>query len=81
MNWKGRNEKSSEREDRLSKTSDGREVRELELRSMEEGEMKGEIEDEVMEEEREMIEFTKVVESIENTRFKRIKTVEFKTPK
>ena len=48
------NEESSERENRPSNTSDGREVRELEPRSMEEGEMKGEIEDEVMEEEREI---------------------------
>ena len=42
------------REDRPSNTSDGRELRELEPRLMEEGEMKGEIEDEVMEEEREI---------------------------
>ena len=40
------------REDRPSNTPDGREVRELEPRLMEEGEMKGEIKDEVMEEER-----------------------------
>ena len=48
------NEESFEREDRPSNTSDGRDVRELEPRWMEEGEMKGEIEDEVMEEEKEM---------------------------
>ena len=42
------------REDRPLNTSDGREVRELESRLMEEREMKGEIEDEVMEEEREI---------------------------
>ena len=57
------------REDRPSNTSDGREVRALESRRMEEGEMKGEIEDEVMEEEREIRERTKVVESIESPRF------------
>lgn len=57
------------REDRPSNTSDGREVRELETRWMEEGEMKGEIEDEVMEEEKEIRERTKVVESIESPRF------------
>ena len=34
-----------------------------------------------MEEEREMREITKAVESIENTRFKRNKTVLFNTPK
>ena len=50
-------------------TSDGRKVRELEPRLMEERKMKGEIEHEVMEEEREMKEFKKVVESIESTRF------------
>ena len=44
-------------------------MRELKSRSMEEGEMKGEIEDEVMEEEREIREKTKVVESIESPRF------------
>ena len=44
-------------------------MRELEPREMEEGEMKGEIEDEVMEEEREIREITKVVESIESPRF------------
>ena len=41
--------KRVEREDRPSNTSDGREVRELTIRLMEEGEVKGEIEDEVME--------------------------------
>ena len=46
--------KRDEREDRPSNTSDGREVRELEPRWMKEGEMKGEIENEVMEEEREI---------------------------
>ena len=61
--------KRVEREDRPSNTSDGREVRELEARLMEEGEMKGEIEDEVMEEEREIREIVKVVESIESPRF------------
>ena len=40
------------REDRPSNTSDGREMREFQAKSMEEGEMKGEIEDDVMEEER-----------------------------
>ena len=44
-------------------------MRELEPRLMEEREMKGEIEDEVMEEEREMREKTKVVQSIESLRF------------
>ena len=58
------------REDKPSNTSDGREVRELEPRSMtEERDMKGEIEDEVMEEEREMREPNKAVESIESPRF------------
>ena len=57
------------REDKPSNTSDGREVRELETRLIEEREMKGEIEDEVMEEEREMREITKVVQSIESPRF------------
>ena len=61
--------KRVEREDRPSNTSDGREVRELEPRFMGEGEMTGEIEDEVMEEEREIREKTKVVESIESPRF------------
>ena len=66
----GREEmKRVEREDKPSNTSDGREVRELEPRSMEEGEMKGEVEDEVMEEEREIREITKVVQSIESPRF------------
>ena len=46
--------KRVKREGKPSNTSDGREVRELEPRSMEEKEMKGEIEDEVVEEEREM---------------------------
>ena len=44
-------------------------MRELEPRLMEKGEMKEEIEDEVMEEEREIRERTKVVESIESSRF------------
>ena len=44
-------------------------MRELEPRLMEEREMMGEIEDEVMEEEREIREITKVVESIESPRF------------
>ena len=44
-------------------------MRELEARSMKDGEMKGEVEDEVMEEEREIREITKVVESIESSRF------------
>ena len=44
--------KRVEREDRPLNTSNGREVRELEARLMEEREMKGEIEDEVMKEER-----------------------------
>ena len=59
------------REDRPSNTSDGREKRELEPRKIEEGDMKGEIEDEVMDEEREIREreSTKVVESIESPRF------------
>ena len=46
--------KRIEREDRPSNTSDGREVRELSPRWIEERDMKGEIEDEVMEEEREI---------------------------
>ena len=46
--------KRIEREDRPSNTSDGREVRELCPRLMEEGEMKREIEDEVIDEEREI---------------------------
>ena len=44
MKWKRGNEremKRVEREDRPSNTSDGREVRELEPRSMEEGENEG----------------------------------------
>ena len=45
--------KRAEKEDRPSNASDGREVRELRPRLMEEGEMKGEIKDEVMEEESE----------------------------
>ena len=57
------------REERPSNTSDGRDVRELEPRLMEEGEVKGEIEDEVKGEEREIRERTKVVESIESPRF------------
>ena len=61
--------KRDERDDRPSNTSDGREVRELEARLMEEGEMKGEIEDEVMEEEREIRKRTKTAESIESPRF------------
>ena len=61
--------KRDEREDRPLNTSDGREVRELEPRLMKEGEVKGEIEDEVIEEEREMKESAKVVESIESPRF------------
>ena len=61
--------KRDEREDRPSNTSDGREVRELKVRLVGEGEMKGEIEDEVMEEEREIREITKAVESIESPRF------------
>ena len=48
---------------------------------MEEGEMKGEIEDEVMEEERKMREIKKIVESIESPRFNWNKIVGFKTPK
>ena len=40
------------REDKPSNTSDGREARELEPRLVEEGEKKGEIEDEVMKEEK-----------------------------
>ena len=44
-------------------------MRELEPRLMEEGEMKGEIEDEAMEEEREIRENTKAVEPIESPRF------------
>ena len=44
--------KRNEREDRPLNTSDGREVRELRPRLMEKKEMKGEIEDEMMEEEK-----------------------------
>ena len=61
--------KRVEREDRPSNTSDGREVRELEPRLIGEGEMKGEIEDEMMEKEKKIRERTKVVESIESPRF------------
>ena len=61
--------KRDEREDKPSNTSDGREVRELEPRLMDEREIKGEIEDDVMEEEREMRGNTKVVQSIESPRF------------
>ena len=45
-------EKRELREDKPSNTPDGREVRELEPRSMKEREMKEEIEDDVAEEER-----------------------------
>ena len=48
---------------------------------MEEREMKGEIEDEVMEEEREIREITKAVESIESPRFNWNKIVVLKSPK
>ena len=69
--WNGNEEmKRDLREERPSNTSDGRDVRELEARLMEEREIKGEIEYEVMVEEREMRERTKVVQSIKNTRFK-----------
>ena len=61
--------KRDDREDRPSNTSDGREVRRFKARLMEEGEIKGEIEDEVIEEKREIRERTKVVESIESPRF------------
>ena len=44
-------------------------MRELILKRMEEGEMKGEIEDEAMKEERDIRENTKAVESIESPRF------------
>ena len=63
------NEERIEREDKPSNTSDGREVRELEARLMEEREMKGEIEDEVMEKKREMRDCVKAVQSIESPRF------------
>ena len=53
-------------------------MRELEIKSTDEGEMKGEIEDEVMEEEREIRERTKAVESIESPRFNRNKIVVLK---
>ena len=43
--------------------------------------MKGEIEDEMMEEESEIRDRTEVVESIESTRFNWNKTVELKIPK
>ena len=58
------------REERPSNTSDGMEERELKPRSMELRERNGEIEDEVMVEERKMRESLKVVQSIKNTRFK-----------
>ena len=48
---------------------------------MKEGGMKGEIEDEVMKEEREIREITKAVESIESPRFNWNKIVGLKTPK
>ena len=48
---------------------------------MEEGDMKGKIEDEVMGEEGEIRERTKVFKSIENPRFNWNKTVGLKTPK
>ena len=48
---------------------------------MEEGKMKGKFEDEVMEEEKEMKEKSKVVESIESPIFNWNKIVEIKTPK
>ena len=48
---------------------------------MEEGEMKGEIEDEMVEEERKIREMIKAVESIESPRFNWNKTVGHKTPK
>ena len=44
-------------------------MRELKPRWVEEREMKGEIQDEVMEEEREVRERTKIVQSIESPRF------------
>ena len=69
------------RDDRPSNTLDGRKVRELEPRLMEEGEMKEEIEDEVMEEEREIRERTKAVESIESPRFNCNKIVGFENSK
>ena len=57
------------REYKPSNTSDGREVRKLEPRSMEERIMKGEIEDEVIEERGNEREIMKVVQSIESPRF------------
>ena len=45
--------KRASRENKPLNTSDGREVRELKPKLMEEGEMKGEIEDEVVKEEKE----------------------------
>ena len=48
---------------------------------MEEGETKEENEDEVMEEEREIKDITKAVESIESPRFNWNKTVAIETPK
>ena len=57
------------REDRPLNALDEREVRRLRPKWMEEREMKVEIEDEVMEEGREMREITKVAESIESPRF------------
>ena len=59
MKWKREEKKRVVREDRPSNTSDGREVKGFPPRSMEEGEMKGEIEDEVMEEESEIREITR----------------------
>ena len=56
-------------------------MREFQPRLIEEEEMKGEIEDEVMEEEREIRERTKAVESIESPRFNWNKIVRMKTPK
>ena len=49
-----RGDQRVEREDRASNTSDGREVRELEHSLKDEREVKGEIEDQMMEEERGM---------------------------
>ena len=49
---KGREDEREVKEWRSLKRPDGRELRELARRWMEEGEMKGDIEDEVMEEER-----------------------------
>ena len=68
--------KNDKREDRPSNTSDGREMRELPARLMEEEEMNVEIEDEVMEEKREIREISrrllsplKVPDSIETRLF------------